>query len=164
MACNTPQKYLEAVCAYVDDPNSKGASVFNTTYVLFRSANRAVVEAKNACSSSETCSAAQTAAEGLSSSVSSILSSVSNSLGQTIGSIPNKTKMWLLENKIDIIRNQLDDIKKNSYTGLVVEHVRGYPWSHWLLNSLSGGTLEEILTLEKQMKDIEARLFELKQS
>jgi len=159
---------LRAICSYVDDPNSKGASVFDTTYVLYRGASQALVEAKDACSSSETCSSAtnlvQTAKEGLSSSVSSVWSYFSDSLGRTIESISNKTEILMLESEVDILRKQIEDLKKNSYTGLIMEQVRGYPWSHGILNSLSGGTLEEILTLEKRMGDTEARILKMKQN
>ena len=85
MQHNTYQKYLKALCAYIDDPNSKGACVFDTTYVLFRGANQAVVEAKDACASSDTCSAAtdlvKTAKDGALSCLSSVWSYVSHSLG-----------------------------------------------------------------------------------
>ena len=57
MQHNTYQKYLKALCAYIEDPISKGSSVLDTAYVLFRGANQAVVEAKDACASSETCPA-----------------------------------------------------------------------------------------------------------
>ena len=70
----------------------------------------------------------------------------------------------MLESEVDILWKQIEDLKKNSYTGLIMEQVRGYPWSHGILNSLSGGTLEEILTLEKRMGDTEARILEMKQN
>ena len=155
------------LCTYVDDPNSKMALVFDSILVIVRGANQAVDGAKDLCSSSETCSAAadlaQAASDTLISSVSSVWSYVSGGVGQTVESISNKTEMWSLENKVDLLKEKIKDLKESTYTGLIIEKAKDYSWSHGLLNSLSGGTVEEIFTLEKQLEDYEARLSELKQ-
>lgn len=78
------------LCAYVDDPDSSMAPVFDANLAAVKNAKLATDKVKNACSSSETCSAAT---ETLSSSASSMWSYISDSASQTI----RAGKIWGLE-------------------------------------------------------------------
>mmetsp|Transcript_28972 Transcript_28972/g.47525 ORF Transcript_28972/g.47525 Transcript_28972/m.47525 type:complete len:288 (-) Transcript_28972:52-915(-) len=161
-------KYLDELCTYVDDPNSRMAPFFDASLEAVRGANLAADKAKAACSSSVSCTAAadlaQAASATISSSVSSIWNYISDSVGQTADAISNKTELWSLEKEVVMLKEQIKDLKENTYSGRVIEQTRHYHWSHGYLNWLSGGIVESIFTLEKKLDENEARLLELKQS
>ena len=159
-------KYLQDLCKYVDDPDSKMAPVFDATLAVVQGANLAADKAKAACSSSESCTAAadlaQAASTTLSSSVASMWIYVSDGLGQTTEAVSNWTETVYLERKVDALKQEIKAMKENTYTGRIMERVGNYSSFCWHLDWLSGGVVERILCLEDELQQKEARLLELK--
>jgi hypothetical protein len=159
-------KFAPLLCAYVDDPDSSMASVFDAILEAVKNAKLATDKAKAACSASETCSAAadfaQTTSETLSSSVSSIWSYMSDSIGQTTQAISNNMEIWATESKIVSLKMDIRRMKQDNYSGHIIEQVRHSNWTRTVANWLSGGVVESILNLEKELMDTETRLKALK--
>lgn len=77
-------KYLQALCDYVDDPESKMAPIFSANLEAVKRAHETAEKVKTACLSSETCTSAidtlYSASQTAYSSVTSVWSYVSNGL------------------------------------------------------------------------------------
>ena len=160
--------YVTQFCAYVDDPNSSMAPAFDATLAAVKNAKSVADKATAACLSSESCTAAadfaQATSETLSSSVSSIWSYIQDGVGQTTKAISNKVEVWALEEKAETLKKKIQHMKHDNYSGKIIEHVRhSNNWSRTVVNWLSGGVVESIFNLEKELMDTEARLIELKQ-
>ena len=104
--------YLDELCAYVDDPNSRMAPFFDATLDAVRGANLAADKAKAACSSSVSCTAAadlaQAASETISSWVPSIWNYITDRVGQTTDAISDKAEVWSLGKEVAMIKEQLE--------------------------------------------------------
>ena len=134
--------FIPIICAYVDDPDSSMASVFDANLAAVNGAKVATDKAKAACSSSETCSAAadfaQTTKETLSSSASSMRSYISESASQSHRAV----MIWALDGPdgtIEGLKRKIQRYKDENRSR------------------------EGIERLEKELKNKEARLQELKQ-
>mmetsp|Transcript_11810 Transcript_11810/g.22404 ORF Transcript_11810/g.22404 Transcript_11810/m.22404 type:complete len:262 (-) Transcript_11810:3071-3856(-) len=138
-------RYLEDLCAYVDDPASNMAPVFDGTLVAVRGAYVAAEKAKTTCSSSESCTAtmefAQVASATVSSSISSMWNYISDGVSQTAEAY-NNALIRMYEEKIPEIEEEIKDLRKNIPTAEV---------------------LESISTLEEELDRSYARLSRLKQ-
>ena len=136
------KKYLKQLCGYVDDPNSRMAPVFDKTLDIVVGVN--------------------TATATISTSISSVWNyNISDGVGQTVEAISTTTEIWSLEYEIESLNEQIKHLKESTYSGQMIEHVRDNTWSLAVLNFLSGGNIDEILTLEKLRADKKARLLEL---
>jgi len=138
-------RYLEDLCAYVDDPASNMAPVFDRTLVAVRGAHISAEKAKATCLSSESCTAtvefAQVASATESSSISSMWNYISDGVSQTAEAY-NNALIRMYEEKIPDIEEKIEDLRKEIATTEVVE---------------------SISTLEEELDRSYARLSKLKQ-
>ncbi|KAL7546991.1 hypothetical protein ACHAWF_010312 [Thalassiosira exigua] len=160
------KKYLTDLCAYVDDPDSKMAPLFDASLELVRAANKAVDGAKDMCSSSESCFAAMNKMHDLiktaSSSATSSFSSMWTYASKTAKSAATMAEIWRLESKIGTLNEEIEKLKRSTYTGYIYDKAKPFTWSHAFLNTFSGGTVDKIIALEEKLKAYEERLKELK--
>ena len=198
--------YVPQLCAYVDDPDSSMAPVFDANLAAVKNAKLATDKVKNACSSSETCSAAT---ETLSSSASSMWSYISDSASQTIRAgkiwgleaivkgdkeriqrykdenrsrheiekaekelkndearlhrLKQEVALRALEVDVDNLKEKIERMKQDNYSGQFIEQVRHSSWARAVVNWLSEGVVESIFDLEKELVDKEARVLQLKE-
>ena len=153
--------YLDALCVYIDDPDSTMASVFDATHLAVQGTLQAKNKVRNACSSSESCAATVDLVQSATSSVSSVWSYIAVNAGQALEVMSNKTETLLLEGKISSLERKRKELMDNTYSGQMIGMAKNRRWLQESLNWLSGGTVKNILELEKKIQVTEARLTDL---